>query len=148
MKKYVAVSSVLLLTCAATSANAQQRSVPRGPAQMFVRADTNKDGKVTRAEFDVQSRSQFAEFDANKDGQISSADRPKGAPPPSQGPGGAEGRPGERLVQSFDANRDGKITRCEYNAGRNQFFQRADINKDGTVNKAEIQLVRPPAPPG
>ena len=116
-------------------------------------ADANKDGAVTRAEFDaamaarmqekqtkMQERSaeMFARLDANKDGRVTrdeldamrgkmgdrKKDRRDGPPPPP--PTGA-----------YDVNKDGKISRDEWIGRPDPMFERADANKDGRLTREE-----------
>lgn len=43
----------------------------------------------------------------------------------------------DAFLGSYDANRDGQVTRAEYDAIRLQRFQAADTNRDGVLNEAE-----------
>jgi hypothetical protein len=53
-----------------------------GPEEAFVRRlDRNKDGKVSRSEFDGPADG-FTRFDRNRDGYISADEAPSGPPPP------------------------------------------------------------------
>lgn len=56
----------------------------RGGGMHMMRADTNGDGVVTRAEFAAASAARFARMDRNGDGKLDMADRPQQpASPPS-----------------------------------------------------------------
>ncbi|TWI10556.1 hypothetical protein [Aerolutibacter ruishenii] len=39
----------------------------------------------------------------------------------------------------MDANKDGKVTRAEFDAGHAAMFARMDTNKDGTIDAAEMK---------
>ena len=43
----------------------------------------------------------------------------------------------DAFLGSYDANRDGQVTRAEYDAIRLQRFQTADTNRDGVLSEAE-----------
>ena len=44
-----------------------------------------------------------------------------------------------RLMLSYDANSDGKITRAELEAGLKRQFDIVDLNHDGILDRAEMQ---------
>jgi hypothetical protein len=128
-----AVASVVVLSLCGGVALAQGPG--GGGAQFWTNADANKDGAVTKAEFDAARGARFTTQDANKDGFLVQAEMapPPGAggPPPGGGGGGGFG-------MRADADGDGKISKAEYLAGGTMQWDRADANKDGKVDKAEI----------
>ena len=113
-------------------------------------ADTNKDGKVSKAEFAAQAADRFSKLDVNKDGKIS-GDEMKAmmermregrggrgmAPPP---PGDAMGEPGGHrgMMARSDIDHDGRISRAEALAQAEARFAKLDSNKDGFIDKAEM----------
>lgn len=121
----------------------------------FAQIDANKDGSVTREEFDASRAKQrearldqrFASMDTNKDGQISrdefnTAHKDRGEGMRGGGrhhggkhEGGRMGRGG--MFFAADANADGKVTLAEAQTKALQMFDRADANKDGTVTPEE-----------
>ena len=113
------------LTAAAAPANAH-----RG-LRHFDRADADKDGKVTRAEFDAARAARFAGIDANKDGALEVSElRAWRRTWPS--------RLRDARFKALDADSDGKIGADEFVAQRKEAFARIDANKDGRVDKAEF----------
>ncbi len=52
------------------------------------------------------------------------------------------GSPGDRFLQRFDEDKDGKVSKDEF-PGRNEMFDRVDENKDGFIDESEINK-RPP----
>ncbi len=132
---------------------------PRPPREagegrdLITLADANKDGAVTRAEFDaamaaraqekqakMQQRSgeMFARLDANKDGRVTRDELD-----------GMRGKMGDRMKErrdgpppppapsTFDTNKDGKISREEWLSRPDPMFERADANKDGRLTREE-----------
>lgn len=95
--------------------------------------DANKDGKVTRAEFDTASMAQFDKF--AKAGSISrdgfyqmAAEKVKDLQ--------------TRRFTHLDANHDGKLTLDEFEAPQKKMFARMDKNNDGAITKDEIMASR------
>jgi hypothetical protein len=155
MKTRVLVAGIALMF--ALPLQAQER--PRGPAggrdprEMMKRADTNGDGKVSKAEF-VAARSAemeeaFTRIDASGDGFLDEkevtefgdrmremAGRPGGAPG-GEGPRrpGAPGRRAEGDTSSAEPmRRDGD---ADPGALAEQFFDRADTDSDGRLSREE-----------
>lgn len=129
---FISTAAVLALSCGAALAQG-----PGGPGGFIAAADANKDGTVTKAEFDASRVARFAEQDKNKDGFLvgdeMAAGRP-GGPPPGAAPAG--GPPGGGRG-NMDANNDGKISKAEFLANTGM-FDRLDANKDGKIDKAEL----------
>lgn len=65
---------------------------------------------------------------------LAACSAPKVAQAPAQ-PAGGHGQ--SAFIGSYDANRDGVVTRAEYDAIRKQRFEAADKNKDGFLNEEE-----------
>ena len=120
------------------------------------RFDENRDGKVTRDEFNNTVRKIFAEFDLNNDGKITDDDLPPmmrgrgvlsdaGAGALPGGPGRHAGGRGGMLLgllRGADANRDGVITLDEVMAQAGKMFAQLDRNKDNVVDKADFDSLR------
>ncbi len=107
-----------------------------GPSFDFVAADTDKDGKVTTAEFSAYRAAMVAEIDTDKDGLLSAeelvaihtkraADRAK--------------EQSSRMVQDLDADGDGKLSVAEMIAMPvpPDAFEAADTSNDGVIDQAE-----------
>lgn len=102
-----------------------------GKARFCEEADLNKDGKVTRAEFDA---SVAAHFKAAS----------KGAATMSQ----AEYFTDEleryrdmnaKMFKRLDKDRDGKLSLAEFASGEERMFARLDRNNDGTLTEDEMK---------
>ena len=88
---------------------------------------------VIRGRFEAQ----FTKADTNKDGSLSKAEFMAVAP---TGPRTTNN--GATMVAQLDKNKDGRISADEYRAVPLASFDRMDSNKDGTVTAAERQAAR------
>lgn len=95
-------------------------------ASGFMIADANHDGAVVRTEYDAALADGFNRVDTNRDGQFSLAERRA----IGGGPSGSAPDP--------DANRDGVVTRAEYDAFHGARFTRLDRNGDGRITPDEL----------
>lgn len=99
-------------------------------------ADTNRDGAITRAEFAAYRAAQWKRMDRNGDGVFSRDDLPALAR--------SRWDSGERLValrRQLDGNRDGRITRAEYDSAPPRLFDAADADHNGIVTDAELRAL-------
>ncbi|HEX7858413.1 MAG TPA: hypothetical protein VF503_32420 [Sphingobium sp.] len=113
--------------------------------------DTNKDGKVTRAEFDAVRAQRFKATDANHDGTVSEdeyiseyqarLEKQLAASTDTE-----EQKTEERQRQMrqahvrfgvLDKDKDGKMTQAEYDASGARAFAEQDDDKDGIVTQAD-----------
>lgn len=92
--------------------------VPRMPKEFFEKVDANKDGALTKVEFDEFFKAKRA---AKGDGKESHARRP---------------------MARGDTDGDGKISRAESKAMGDAFFQRLDQDQNGVVTKEEAKAAR------
>jgi Ca2+-binding EF-hand superfamily protein len=133
------MNKTFLIWAALLGAAAPAAAQPFGARALaiFDDADTNHDGKVSRAEFSAAREARFDRMDRNHDGAVSRDDfgrllrfRPKA---------------GERLdrwIASADINHDGKVSLAEFRAMPMHLFDLADTNHDGQVDKAELAKLR------
>lgn len=139
-------ANVLGVALALTVAAGQIADAQRGQAMRFQGMDQNKDGRITRQEWNGSDQS-FKVHDWNGDGVLS----------------GDEVRPGGRRAErqnrdddfhdtdreyqftdwtargftGLDHNRDNKITADEWHFDR-EGFRRADHNRDGAISRSEF----------
>jgi Ca2+-binding EF-hand superfamily protein len=110
--------------------------------ERFTRLDTNKDGQLSKAEFDAGHAQQPDKARAGgaegHGGPMRFHRGQRGGMAGMPGMGGGAGGFFARL----DANKDGKVTLAEFQAGPVAMFDRADTNKDGIVTPAERQAAR------
>ena len=111
---------------------------------MMRRLDTDRDGKLTRAEFMAGVDRRFARADLDSDGKITDAD----LPPFMRGRDvlSGEDRIGRRrgrgmrmlrMLRGADTDGNGEITKAEATAHAEKRFARFDRNSDGTVDEAD-----------
>ena len=67
---------------------------------------------------------------------VAIAQNPGGGPGGTGGPGA--GGPGAMMLQQFDTNGDGKISKEEFDAGHAKMFITIDTNKDGVLSVEEL----------
>ena len=95
--------------------------------------DTNKDGKVDRAERRAMHKEhrqdRLAQFDLDRDGKMSDAERARAV---------------DVRFARFDANGDGRITKVEAGTCNRlaKHFDRIDANGDGRITKIELASAR------
>lgn len=93
--------------------------------------DTDKDGFISRAEYDASGARAFAHFE-------SSARQPEARPAPRRS---AIDMPSTHtragMMEIYDADGDGKVARAEYDHGRDEAFARTDRDKDGRLSGEE-----------
>jgi len=143
-------------------------------AERFRQADTNGDGVITAVERDAareamkakwqerraeRKEQRFAELDTDRNGSLSKAeflaprtdvkDGRKG-----RGPGkwshrghhgggfGGMGMAGGQWFERADVNKDGKLTLNEAQAGPLAMFDKVDTNKDGVISPEEHKAAR------
>jgi Ca2+-binding EF-hand superfamily protein len=108
------------------------KDLPSKPQAHLATIDANKDGTLTREEFDkgkAQLRTaREKEFDTNKDGKVSDDER-KAA---------MRAHFDERFTEE-DKNHDGYLSADELPKPRYEQLKVADTNKDNKLSKAEIE---------
>jgi len=129
MRRLLLITTVALL--AASGANAQE-----------LLADANKDGKVTKTEYQNNRRAFLLRADHDKDGKISTAEWAKGAERVrsevrEQGIDGWSGIGKAGLFATLDTNKDGYVTPAEIDAATGPRFEKYDLNHDGVITRSE-----------
>lgn len=130
------LAAVLAAVCAsvlfAQVANAQTVIVSSAMGRL-AEADANGDGRVTRAEFLAARAAQFDRFDRNRDGVLTLVDSPP------QFIAQFVGVDLPAMLQMFDANKDGQVTRAEFVGGPTPTFNAADTDKNSILDAAELR---------
>ena len=152
--RLISAALAALLATASGIALAQDAPPPSPPPPphggMFMHADANKDGIVTRAELLADVDGRFGKVDANHDGKITADERQAAgkAMREARTERGGEGRRGKRMVgpgmrgPRADADKDGVVTLDEVRAPALKLFAYVDRNNDGNVDKAESESFR------
>lgn len=135
----ITAAAALALIAGAGAALARGDGPRHGPRteHFFDRFDTDKDGKVTKAEFDAVHAAKFSAADTNSDQALSEDEFVEAAM--------AEHR--KRVAEHFarmDGNGDGRLTAGEMGKGRHggDHFAKLDRNSDGVIDKDEIKTGR------
>ena len=146
---------VVGIVLASTSNVAMAQGSPQAEADaMFRQLDTNKDGKLTKAEVGPNSKSMidqiFRMAEKPDNGSLTREEfqtvfdkhRAGGGNPPRVPAGSSTPRLNDEgfpsILRMLDGNNDQRLTRAELNR-LNQLFDQLDTNKDGVLDVSEIQ---------
>ncbi|HEV7289291.1 hypothetical protein [Sphingomonas sp.] len=115
--------------------------------RMMARVDTNGDGMISKAENRAMVEARFARMDADKDDMAEAGEGRKGWGKRGEGRGGKAkgmrgGRGGGAGMMMADTNKDGAISKAEFDAQSAQRFAKLDINSDGKIDATEMQAQR------
>ena len=128
------------------------------PHPIFLAIDADGDGKLSAAEI-ARAADAIRALDVDKDGFVTEDEAlPQGPPPPPPPPpGGGDGGDPKAFVESFlrfDKDGDGKVTARELPERMARAIEQGDANKDGALDRPEIEALarrppprRPPGPP-
>ena len=105
----------------------------RGRSSLCFSDDLNRDGKVTRAEFDHATQQAFN--GAAKGGLLTPEQYYQLEAAQSRAISG-------RVFQRLDRDRDGKLTLAEFASSQERLFTRLDKNNDGAVTQDELTSSR------
>lgn len=134
---YKRLSAILLSISTAIALIAESASAQvADPDEMIARADANGDGDISWEEVTVLRADSFEKLDRNDDGVISLDDRP---------PGLLAGRfdeAFERVLASFDGDRDGQVAQTEMMGAPAPAFEQGDMNEDGVLTADEMAALR------
>ncbi|MEG3145880.1 EF-hand domain-containing protein [Sphingomonas sp. RT2P30] len=159
MRKFLLAAALAGTTIAGLAYAQTAPEAPRAPAARgMARADSDGDGRISKAEFIARADTRFAKLDKNGDGQLSPDEMPQrpamappapppGAdappPPPPPGAGGPmREKMRSRMIDRLDTNHDGMISRDEYRAQAAERFDHMDSNHDGFVDASERAAMR------
>ena len=125
------IAACSLACCAATPAFAN-----KGADHHFKMMDTNKDGRISRAEHADGAKKMFTQCDANRDGIVTAAEM-EASTTAMRGQAGVDDKSAAEKIQVIDQNGDGKLTVAEHTAGSEKMFGKMDTDGDGFLSKSE-----------
>lgn len=147
----VAATALLLGACAAPHAPGTATAPPQpagghGQAAFMGSYDGNRDGIVTRAEYDAIRKQRFEAGDANRDGVLNEAEYVDEFEQRLKQQYFNEGRQPDKAYEGsikqahvrfaiLDRDRDGKLSREEDLTVADKTFKSADTNGDGVVSR-------------
>jgi Ca2+-binding EF-hand superfamily protein len=132
--KPILLAAAFALACGAASAQAP----PQAP-----NPDLDHDGKVTLDEFRRIGQGGFmARVDVDKDGRISRSEFDAVARRMEDRGGGEGAARAAAMWAGLDANKDGFVGKAEREAAELRRFQAADTNHDGWLSKGELLMMR------
>jgi len=127
---------------------------------MFKAADSNNDGKLSRAEHAIHGKKVFTDTDTNRDGTVTltemtaahakmktdmtmQTDATKKADQADRfanaGKGAMDEMSPAAMIKMHDTNKDGQLSAAEQTAGCDAMFTKMDTNKDGSLSKDECK---------
>lgn len=121
--------------------------------QMFMRMDTNGDGKISPAEHATAAKNMFDVMDANHDGKVTAAEMTaahdkvvgaKAEPAKADKAARSAKESGHELsaaekIKAVDADGDGVLTAAEHAAGSQRMFDTMDTDHDRALSKNELR---------
>ena len=107
-----------------------------GPGLVMSDADTDGDGRISKAEYVALRDREFERFDRNGDGSLGPADFVRAASY-RRAIGGLEER-----IDAADTNGDGLLSRAELHEAPTLIFDRADTSRNGYLSQSEIAAAR------
>lgn len=125
--------------------------------EMFDKIDTNHDGAISKDEFIAHHRGMMGGDHGMGPAGGAAGDRPamgmRGRHMGMDGPRGEGGRMGHEMggrmgggammmARMADANKDGQITRAEYDTAVKAHFDKVDANHDGKITPDERKAAR------
>ncbi len=142
-KRSLIATLILVPAFAFAADNPADAKAPRGPGH-FKKADTNGDGKLSRAEFEKampRLSDKFAAIDTDKDGQVTRAELQAWK---KSHKGEKQARAAERFRHA-DTDGDGAISRAEADKNAPRLAKKFDLidsNKDGKLTQDELRAYR------
>ncbi len=130
MKIALSLGASAFLLALATPAAAQDGT--RMMDQM-AKADSDHDGKISKAEFVSYRSQQFDRLDRDGNGVLDDGDMPRMA---------KAARMIKERTAGLDADGNGVISRSEFDNGATTAFDMADANRDGYVTSQELDAAR------
>jgi len=137
----IVAGSLLSIAPLAQACPAKHHGGQDGPCLQEL--DKNKDGVVSKKEFEAFHADRFKEMDANKDGKLTDdeLDHDMGEGRANRPMRQMGQDPFDRRFDEVDINHDGGLSKAEAEIGMPMLFKRydeIDANKDGKMTKEEV----------
>lgn len=97
--------------------------------EMMARIDTDRDGKISPAEWNAATDARFARTDTNGDGFISPDEMKTAAQKRAAEHAARRKDRSEEMFKRADANGDGKLSKAEYEARSQKMYERMMSHK-------------------
>ncbi|WP_432383526.1 EF-hand domain-containing protein [Duganella sp. P38] len=148
----IALAVAAMTAACASTTQAPPADGPAAPAgghglSAFIGGfDANRDGVVTRAEYDTVRKQRFTSADTNRDGWLSEDEyvaefegrlKQQYADRPQDERYAASIKQAHVRFKILDTDHDGKLTLDEENAIAEKTFKRTDTNGDGKIDKTD-----------
>ena len=139
---------IALIAAGAINVNAQESKKEehkKHPTfeQLLDKLDTNKDGKLSKAEAKGPLSHLFDKIDADKNSFISKTEL-ENAPKRKHKGKGEKRHHGDRptfeqLLDKLDTNKDSKLSKAEAKGPLSHHFDKIDTDKNGFISKTELE---------
>ncbi len=154
MKKFILVFNILFMSCIGFSAFAKEKKIPKNLQEKYDRRvedmkrfDTNGDGILQSKELSLSAETKFNSSDLNKDGILSEeersaflgqfrADTTKSY---NKALAGNEANRINNRYKNADSNKDGNLSKYEYESYMSNHQANFDLNADGVISKDEYR---------
>ena len=146
-----AIAALLLIGAIAGTTSAPGQKSPGNPSgtDLWLTAmDTDRDGTVSKQEFTAYMEAQFDKADADHDGTLDRNEMKQlrkilgmttaSAQKTSTAPSSAT----KLSITALDKDNDGTVSKQEFRAYMESQFDKADADRDGTLNRNELEQLR------
>ena len=113
------------------------------------RADTDKDGKISKTEAAANQQRRFEQMDANADGFVTQDEATAAFEKlRAEHPRPTGNQAGKSFFDRADVDKDSKISKTEWDQGGQRMLAKLDKNADGKLARDEMKMPRPGDGPG
>lgn len=100
--------------------------------------DADHDGKITAAEHAAGSKKMFEKMDGNHDGRVTAVEMDAGQKAMKGQDATQRSMASTTKIKTVDINEDGILTDEEHAAASQRMFEKMDADRDGKVTAAEL----------